>query len=80
MVWEPIDILWHYEMYSLVSTFDITDLEDLSVVAKHIWCHLERRHIDYVYIWVFCGKNTTDLCIFALQKLVHGDSLSFFDR
>lgn len=66
MVWEPIDILRHNKVNSLVSALDITDLEDLSIVAKHIWRHLERRHIDYVNIWVFCSKNTTDLGIFTL--------------
>ena len=80
MVRESFDVLRHNEMDSLVATLNITDLQDLGVVAEHIWSHLEWRNIDNVYIGVFGGENSTDLSIFALEEFVHRDSLGLFDR
>ena len=66
MVGELLNVLGCHEVDSLRSTFNVTDFEDLGVVTEHVGCHLERRHVDNVDIWVFGGKDSADLSILTL--------------
>ena len=80
VVGEPVNVFWHHKVHSLVSTFNVTDLQDLGIVAKHIRCHLERWNVNYIHIGVLGGKYSTNLSIFTLQELVHWNSFAFLNR
>lgn len=71
MVWEAFDVLWHNKVDSLVTGLYVADLKDLSVVAEDVRSHLERRNVDYIYIWVLGREDSTDLSVLALQEFVH---------
>ena len=79
MVWEFVDVFRNGKLHSFWTLLDVSDLQNLLIVANYIWCHLERRHIDDIDVRVLWGKNSADLSIFSLKEFVHRDSLGFFD-
>lgn len=68
---ESINVLRHHKVDTLVSTFDVTDFEDFSVVAEDVRGHLKGRDVDDVDVWVLGGENSTDLGVLSLKELVH---------
>ncbi len=80
MVWEPVDVFRDDEMHTFIATVNVSDLEDLRIVAKYIRSHLEGRNIDDVNVRVFGSKDSADLSVFSLQELIHRDSFGFFNR
>ena len=78
-MWESVNIIWNQNVETALGRIDLTNLKDFHVVAKHIAGHLERSHVNDLYIWVFQSKYSTKLGILALQKLCHGDTLQFFN-
>ena len=79
MVRESLDVLRYDEVHTFHTIVDVTDFEDFGVVAQHVWRHLEGRHVDDVDVGVLCGEDSTDLGVFALEELIHGDALGLLD-
>ena len=79
MIREPLNVLGHNKVHALIATLNVANLEDLRVVAQHVWGHLEGRNVDNVDVWVLSGKYATDLSVFALQELVHRNAFGLFN-
>lgn len=49
---EPLDIVRNNNVQPALRSVDVTDLQDLHVVPKHIIRHLERRDVNYLDVGI----------------------------
>ena len=71
VIGELLDVLRRHEVNSLVAALDVSDLQNLRIVAQHVWGHLEGRHVDDVDVGVLRGEDSADLRVLTLKEFVH---------
>ena len=79
MVREAMDVVGYNYMETALRTVYFSNFKNFHIVTKDIRCHLERRHVNNLDIGIFQGENSTQLCVFSLQELFHGDSLELLN-
>ena len=79
MVRELVNIVRHNNIKLAVRVVNLSNLQDLHVVAYYIVSHLEGRDIYNVHEWVLHCKDPADLCILSLQELLHAHTLHLRD-
>ena len=63
---ESVYVVWNQNVKTALGRIDLSNLKNFHVVAKHIASHLERSHVNDLYIWVFQSKYSTKLSILTL--------------
>jgi len=82
VVGKLLNIFRHQKLHSLIVWLRQTsDLQNLHIVSEDITSHLVGTNIDNLDVWVFArSKNSADLSVFTLQKLLHAHAFDFIDR
>ena len=74
------DIVWNDDVQSALRVVDISDLQDLHVVANHISRHLKWRDVNDVHVGVPQRKDAAQLRVLSLEELLHRYPLELFNR
>ena len=63
---ESVYVVWNQNVKTALGRIDFSNLKNFHVVAEHIAGHLERSHVNDLYIWIFQSKYSTKLSILTL--------------
>ena len=77
---ESMDVVWYHYMKSTLRTIYLSNFKNFHVIAKNITRHLKRSYNYDFNLWIFETKYPTELGIFSLEELLHGDPLKLFNR